>query len=69
MYSKKQFAALEAMCREQAALARNEMEYSLMKYWLAEADEWKQLRQSDPFKERIANRSSDLAKSSSVQGE
>jgi hypothetical protein len=43
MYSKKQFTALEAMCREQAALARNEMELSLMKYWLAEAEEWKQL--------------------------
>jgi hypothetical protein len=67
MYSKKQFAALEAMCREQAALARDEMEYALMKYWLAEAEEWKQLRQSDPFKERIANRSGDLAKSSSVR--
>jgi hypothetical protein len=69
MYSKKQFTALEAMCREQAALARSEMEYSLMKYWLAEAEEWKQLRQSDAFKERIANRSSDLARSSSVQVE
>ena len=43
MYSKKQFTALEAMCREQAALARSEMEYSLMKYWLIEAEEWKQL--------------------------
>ena len=43
MYSKKQFTALEAMCREQAALARSEMELSLMKYWLAEAEEWKQL--------------------------
>jgi hypothetical protein len=43
MYSKKQFTALEAMCREQAALARSEREYSLMKYWLAEAEEWKQL--------------------------
>ena len=69
MYSKKQFTALEAMCREQAALARSEMEYSLMKYWLAEAEEWKQLRQSDPFKERIAYRSSDLAKSNSVKVE
>jgi uncharacterized protein YdaU (DUF1376 family) len=69
MYSKKQFTALETMCREQAALARDEMEYSLMKYWLAEADEWMQLRQSDPFKERIANRAGDLAKSSSVQVE
>jgi hypothetical protein len=69
MYSKKQFTALEAMCREQAALARNEMEYSLMKYCLAEAEEWKQLRQSDPFKERITNRSSDLAKSNNVKVE
>ena len=69
MYSKKQFRALEAMCREQAALARNEMEYSLMEYWLAEAEEWKQFRQSDPFKERISNRSSDPAKSSRVQVE
>ena len=43
MYSKKQFTALEAMCREQAALARSKKEYSLMKYWLAEAEEWKQL--------------------------
>jgi hypothetical protein len=43
MYSNKQFAALETMCREQAALARSEMEYSQMKYWLAEAEEWKQL--------------------------
>jgi hypothetical protein len=43
MYSKKQSTALEAMCREQAALAGNEMELSLVKYWLAEAEEWKQL--------------------------
>jgi hypothetical protein len=43
MYSKKQFMALEAMCREQAALAGSEMEYALMKYWLVEAEEWKQL--------------------------
>ena len=53
MYSKKQFAALELMCRERAALAKKEMEYSLMEYWLAEAEEWKQLRQSDPFKENV----------------
>ncbi len=63
MYSRKQFAALEAMCRERAALARTEMEYSLTKYWLAEAEEWKQLREAAPFEERIANRSSDLAES------
>jgi hypothetical protein len=52
MYSKKQFTALEAMCRGQDALARNEMEYLLMKYWLAEAEEWKQLRQSAPIQGR-----------------
>jgi hypothetical protein len=61
MYSKKQFTALEAMCREQAALARSEMEYSLMKYWQAEAEDWKQVRLSDQFNERIENRSSELA--------
>jgi hypothetical protein len=66
MYSKKQFAALEAMFRELAALARKEMEYSLMEYWLAEAEAWKQLRQSAPFKERIANRSNDLAESNNA---
>jgi uncharacterized protein YdaU (DUF1376 family) len=69
MYSKKQFTGLEAMCREQAAVAQSEMEYSLMTYWLAEADEWKQLRQSVPFEERIANRPSDLAESNSAYGD
>jgi hypothetical protein len=64
MYSEKQFAALELMCRERAALAKKEMEYSLAEYWLAEAEEWKEFRElSDPSIERIANRSSDLAKS------
>jgi hypothetical protein len=48
--SKGHFAALEVMCRERAALARREM-----KYWLAEAEEWKQPRESrDPFVERRA---------------
>jgi hypothetical protein len=47
MNSKDQFAGLEVMCRERAALAKKEMEY-----WLAEAEEWKQLRQSsEPFAE------------------
>ena len=33
----------------------------------AEAEEWKQFRESpDPFKERIANRSSDLAESNTA---
>ena len=64
MYSKKQFAALEAMCREQAALAKKQMDYWLMEYWQAEAQEWKQFRESlDPFKGRIAHRFSDLANS------
>jgi hypothetical protein len=48
MHSKNQFAALELMCRERAAVAKKEMEY-----WLAEAKEWKQLRESpDPSIER-----------------
>ena len=39
------FAAQEGMCRERAAVAKREMEY-----WLAEAEEWKKLRESsDPF--------------------
>ena len=67
MYSETQFAALEAMCREQAARASKEMEYSLMEYWLAEAEEWKQLKESlYPFIGRIANRSDDPANSSDV---
>ena len=49
MKSKSQFAALEIMCRERAAVAKREMEY-----WLAEAEEWKQLRESaDPSIEGI----------------
>jgi hypothetical protein len=65
MYSKTQFAALELMCRERAALAKKEMEYSLALYWLAEADEWKELGDflPDPFIGIIANRSCDLASS------
>ena len=63
MYSRVQFAALELMCRERAALAKKEMEYALFEYWLAEAEEWKEFKElSDPFIERIANRSSDLAR-------
>jgi len=51
MNSKDQFAAFEFMCRGRAALAKKEMEY-----WLAEADEWKQVSESpDPFIERRAN--------------
>lgn len=41
MYSENQFFALEVMCRERAAIAQKEQEY-----WLAEAEEWAQIRQS-----------------------
>jgi hypothetical protein len=41
MYSKSQFYDLEVVCRERAAAARKEMEY-----WLAEAEEWSQVRLS-----------------------
>jgi hypothetical protein len=67
MYSRKQFAALERTCHERAALARKEMEYALMEYWLAEAEEWKQLKESlYPFLGRITNRSGDPANSGNV---
>ena len=41
MDSRSKFGALEAMCREKAALAKKEMDY-----WLAEASEWKRLREA-----------------------
>jgi hypothetical protein len=47
MNSKDQFAALEVMCRERGALAKKEMEY-----WLAEAEEWKQLRESPDLRRK-----------------
>jgi hypothetical protein len=67
MYSRMQFAALELMCRERAALARREMEYSLAEYWLAEAEEWKEFADlCYPFIEKnIASHSSDLAEANS----
>jgi hypothetical protein len=40
MNSQDQFAGFEFMCLARAALAKKEMEY-----WLAEAEEWKQLRE------------------------
>jgi hypothetical protein len=49
MNSKSQFAALEILSWERAAVARKEMEY-----WLAEAEEWKQLKEApDTFTGRI----------------
>jgi hypothetical protein len=51
MYSKDQFAAFELMCRGRAEVAKREMEY-----WLAEAEEWRQLSVSpDSFIEGGAN--------------
>ena len=45
MDSQEQFAAFEFMCRARASLAEKEMEY-----WLAEAEQWKQLRElPEPF--------------------
>jgi hypothetical protein len=45
MNSQEQFAAFEFMCRARASLAEKEMEY-----WLAEAEEWKQLGElPEPF--------------------
>ena len=62
MYSRTQFAALELMCRERAALAKKEMEYALAEYWLAEAEEWKAFKDlSGPFAGRIPDCSSDLS--------
>ena len=49
MNSKSQFAALEIMSREKAAVARKEMEY-----WLAEADEWRRLTEAQNACIRIA---------------
>jgi hypothetical protein len=48
MYSPDEFASLEIMCRERALRAKREMECRLAEaeYWLAEAQEWKQLRES-----------------------
>ena len=52
MNSESQFASLEIMCRERAALAKKEMEY-----WLAEAEELKRFKESSgPSRERERER-------------
>ena len=61
MYSTDEFASLENMCRELATLAKKEMDYLLTEYWLAEAEEWKQLKDSAPFIERTAKREAVMA--------
>ena len=54
MDSKSQFYALEVMCRERAAVAKKDLEY-----WLAEAEEWAQLRvsgnQADPPRSNVSH--------------
>jgi hypothetical protein len=64
MYSTDEFASLEIMSRERAALARREMESWLAEaqYWFAEAEEWKQLRES-PVTERDTIQSIDGTRS------
>jgi hypothetical protein len=67
MNPKGQFENLEIMSRERATLARGNAEHWLAEaeYWLAEAEQWRQLREPpDPFMGNIANRPTDLAKSS-----
>jgi hypothetical protein len=53
MYSTDEFASLENMCRELATLAKKEMDYLLTEYWLAEAEEWKQLKDSTAKREAV----------------
>jgi hypothetical protein len=52
MSSRSQFAALEIMSREKAAVARKEMEY-----WLAEAEEWRRLQENPELSAGSAKRS------------
>jgi hypothetical protein len=52
MSSRSQFAALEIMSREKAAVARKEMEY-----WLAEAEEWRRLQENPELSTGSAKRS------------
>jgi hypothetical protein len=70
MYSPDEFESLEIMCRERAMHAKRAMENRLaeVEYWLAEAQQWKRLRES-PLIERNANRSNDLARSNTEKVE
>jgi hypothetical protein len=57
MYSKSQFYDLELMCQERAAAARKEMEY-----WLAEAEEWMQLRRSSNLQQKSSSEPTQFTK-------
>jgi hypothetical protein len=56
MYSTDEFAALEIMCRERATLAKKEKEFAEAEYWLAEAEEWKQLKNGRAWRTPIDQR-------------
>jgi hypothetical protein len=53
MYSTDEFAALEIMCGDRAALAKKEMDFAEAEYWLAEAEEWKQLKNAHAWRTLI----------------
>jgi hypothetical protein len=53
MYSTEEFAALEIMCRDRATLAKKEMEFAEAEYWLAEAEEWKLLKNAHAWRASI----------------
>ena len=53
MYSTDEFAALEIMCRDRATLAKNETEFAEAEYWLTEAEEWKQLKNTNAWRTLI----------------
>ena len=56
MYSNSQFVAFEIMCNHRATRAKMNMErwQAETDYWLAEAEEWKQFRESvHPTKEIV----------------
>jgi hypothetical protein len=56
MYSTDEFAALEIMCRERATLAKKAKEFAEAEYWLAEAEEWKQLKNARAWRTPIDQR-------------
>jgi hypothetical protein len=60
MYSKSQFYSLGVMCRERAAAATKERDY-----WLAEAEEWAQVRLDCNYGSEPLTNSPDLMPSAS----
>jgi hypothetical protein len=63
MKPRSEFASLEIMSHERAALARKEMEY-----WLAEADEWKRLKETPEELAGGIRRNSIGARNSTIPG-